>query len=157
MTLREGGRGHSWEATGNLHTAPRPGWSWHRSDSPEHEAVMEAFSANQKTAVSVRDSVGDEDDALGKAKAESVNVCFFYCGFIGHNQVLLKIADEHFLFPYPSYSPDIREGFTGDLEEKQNKAKKEESKKERVKVRNFSLEKRSVLFHKCRVLTSYIN
>lgn len=113
---------------------------------------MEAFSANQKTAVSVRDSVGDEDDALGKAKAESVNVCFFYCGFIGHNQVLLKIADEHFLFPYPSYSPDIREGFTGNLEEKQNKTKKEESKKERVKVRNFSLEKRSVLFHKCMIL-----
>lgn len=46
--------------------------------------------------------------------------------------MLLKVADKHFLFPYPSNSPDVREGFTGNLEEGK--------KKKKVKA-NFYLEK----------------
>jgi len=83
---------------------------------------VESFSVHQKPSVSVRDSVGDEHDALGKAKADAVNMCFLDCSSVGHIQVLLKIVDKRFLFPYASYSPDVREGFTGNLEEEKNES-----------------------------------
>lgn len=89
--------------------------------SPEHKAVMESFSVNEKPPISVRDGVGNERNALGKAKAESIHVCFFDCSSVGHIQVLLKIVDKHFLFSYPSYRSDVGESFTGNLEEKKIK------------------------------------
>lgn len=98
--------------------------------SPEHKAVMEPFSINEKSPVAVRDRVGNEHNALGKAKADSVHVCFFDCSFVGHIQVLLKILNKHFLFSYPSYCSDVRESFTGNLEEG----------KKWVKAPNFYLE-----------------
>jgi len=92
---------------------------------PEHKAVMEPFSLNQKSSISVRDRVGYEHYTLGKAKADSINVCFFDCSSVWHIQVLLKSINELFFFPYPSHSSDVREGFTGNLEEekKQQKSK----------------------------------
>lgn len=86
--------------------------------SPEHKAVVESFSVNEKPPISVRDGVGNEHNALGKAKAEPVHVCFFDCSSVGHIQVLLKIVDKHLLFSYPSYCSDVRESFTGNLREK---------------------------------------
>lgn len=98
--------------------------------SPEHKAVMESFFVYKKSPVSVRDRVGNEHNALGKAKAESVHVCFFDCSSVGQIQVLLKIVNKHFLFSYPSYCSDVRESFTGNLEEE----------KKWVKAPNFCLE-----------------
>lgn len=87
--------------------------------SPEHKAVMESFIGNEKSPVSVRDRVGNEHNALGKAKADSIHMCFFDCSSVGHIQVLLKVVDKHFLFSYPSYCSDVRESFTGNLGEEE--------------------------------------
>lgn len=121
---REGEHNQLWEAVGKLRAPPRPA-QLERSLGlapgtllPEDKAVMESFSVNQKPSVSVRDGVGNEHYALGKAKGDSINVCFFDCSSVRHNQVLLKSVNKHFLFPYPSYSSDVRKGFTGNLEEK---------------------------------------
>lgn len=85
---------------------------------PEHKAVMEPLSLNQKASISVRYGVGYEHYALGEAKADSINICFFDCSSVWHIQVLLKSINKLFFFPYPSHSSDVRESFTGNLRRK---------------------------------------
>lgn len=85
------------------------------SPSPEHQAEMEAFLSHQVTSKPVRGGVGQEDDALGKPIAGSIDVRLLQRCLIWSVELGLVHIHETPLFPEAGDCANVVKSLSGNL------------------------------------------
>lgn len=91
---------------------------------PKYIAVVKSFFVNQKSPIAIRDRICYKHHTLCKTKANPVNVCLLDCCPVGDLQLFLIGVNKFFLLPNSSHSPDVCEGFVGNLFPEMKEGKK---------------------------------
>lgn len=95
-----------------------------RWSSPEHIAEVESLTGDQVTSISVGSRISNEHYALGKTKAESINIRFLNGCLEWLLQFSLKCFNKLPLLSNSSKSADITERFICDLKNEKESLRK---------------------------------